>query len=197
MSERVLRLSTDCTLRLFSTMSVSEATAWMTQLVAEVPLEQRAIQLFGKSVIQPRLIGWAGEVPYTYSRQTLEPRPWGACLARLLEHTVTVCAHPFNHALVNLYRDGADSMGMHSDDEPALGKNPVVASWSFGAKRTFVLASKAGSDRFRLELSSGTLLVMAGATQHHFRHGVPKDERVSEPRLNVTFRNVLADGSAA
>jgi alkylated DNA repair dioxygenase AlkB len=162
----------------------------MQRLLAEVPLEERSIFLFGRAVLQPRLVGWAGDRPYTYSRQTLEPRPMGPCLTALLELTDQVSGYRFNHALVNLYRDGSDSMGMHSDDEPELGELPVVASWSFGAERPFVIAAKRGSERRRILLPPGSLLVMEGETQRHFRHGLPKSRGVTTPRLNVTFRLV-------
>jgi alkylated DNA repair dioxygenase AlkB len=93
--------------------------------------------------------------------------------------------------LCNLYRDGQDSMGMHSDSEPELGENPMVVSLSLGATRRFRLRhrSKQRSGRDAdLELPSGSLLVMSGTTQHYYRHGVPKQRSVSDPRINLTFR---------
>lgn len=163
----------------------------MNDLLAEVPLEERSIVLFGRAVLQPRLIGWAGARPYTYSGQTLEPREMGPCLRHLLKITNDSSGYEFNHALLNLYRHGRDSMGMHSDDEPELGESPPVASWSFGSTRRFVLTAKTGKDRHEIHLESGQLLLMEGRTQHEFRHGLPKAASVSTARLNVTFRRVL------
>jgi alkylated DNA repair dioxygenase AlkB len=189
----IVPLNDRCWLRLIQAFSTSEATHWKERFLVEVPLEQRSIQLFGKEVMQPRLIGWAGDVPYTYSHQTLTPRSMGPVMNELLQLTQELSQHLFNHALLNLYRDGNDSMGMHSDDETELGTQPIVASWSFGTERRFVLAEKSGAQKQTLLLPTGSLLLMEGATQHEFRHGLPKDMKVFSPRLNVTFRRILME----
>jgi alkylated DNA repair dioxygenase AlkB len=97
----------------------------------------------------------------------------------------------FNSVLCNLYRDGRDSMGMHSDGERELGQNPVIASLSLGAVRRFQLRHRrrkgAGLD---LDLPDGSLLIMRGALQHHYRHGVPKQPQINAPRINLTFRKI-------
>ena len=188
---QLIELQPGCRIVLTQVMNAETAETWMERLIAEVPLEERSIRLFGRFVRQPRLVGWAGERPYTYSNQTLEPRLVPRGVAELLALTESLSGHRFNHALLNLYRDGADSMGMHSDDEPELGDDPVVASWSFGAERVFLFAEKRGPTRRRVDLPSGSLLLMEGATQRHFRHGLPKSTRVTASRLNVTFRNVI------
>jgi alkylated DNA repair dioxygenase AlkB len=114
-------------------------------------------------------------------------------LARLGEFGMTT----FNSVLVNLYRDGRDSMGFHSDDEPELGENPEIASVSFGATRRFILAPKRKQRgaRVQLELTHGSLLLMRGRCQHEFRHAIPKSANVEAPRINLTFRRIL--GGAA
>ncbi len=170
----------------------NESTFLREQLMAEVPLEERSIVVFGKEVLQPRLVGWAGQLPYTYSGRTLEPRPFGSTLKGLLEKTERLSGHRFNHALLNYYRDGRDSMGMHSDNEAELGPNPIIASWSLGEIRHISFAEKSGTRRLRLELPSGSLLLMEGDTQGQFRHGLPKTSRPCSPRLNITFRRVFS-----
>ena len=158
-----------------------EADALERALEAELAWEQREIELFGKRVLQPRLIAWAGELPYRYSGQTLEPRPSSPALSRLFDEVRERARLAFNHALVNRYRDGNDSMGFHADAEPELGENPVVASLSFGATRRFVIAHKRDrADRRELELCHGSLLVMGGTMQHHYRHGLPRTARQDE-----------------
>jgi len=114
----------------------------------------------------------------------------GPVLAELLSVTERLSGCCFNHALINLYRHGEDSMGMHSDDEPELGRDPTIASWSFGAERRFVLAQKRGPRRLRLALPSGSLLCMKGDVQHAYVHGLPKVRGLVAPRLNVTFRAI-------
>lgn len=164
------------------------------QLVDGLEWQQRAIVLFGRSIVQPRLIAWCGDIPYRYSGQTLEPRPWLAELDALRRRIEEHASARFNHVLVNRYRNGADSMGMHSDDEPELGENPVVASVSLGATRRFVLKAKRGRQAaITLPLTHGLLLVMGGSCQHHYRHGVPKEPSIEEERINLTFRLLLRE----
>lgn len=170
----------------------AQADALLAQLLAELAWEQREIVLFGRRILQPRLIAWAGELGYRYSGQTLEPRAWTSALASLraaIERRVGVA---FNHALVNRYRDGRDSMGLHADAEPELGDDPIVATVSLGATRRFVLVPRASSgERRSFLLVHGSLLVMGGTCQREFRHGIPRDAQVAHERVSLTFRRLL------
>ena len=98
---------------------------------------------------------------------------------------------PFNSCLANLYRDGTDSMGYHSDDEPELGPEPTIASVSLGARRRFVLRHRATRERWTWELGGGDLLVMRDESQRDYAHAIPKTARPIGPRMNLTFRNFL------
>lgn len=162
------------------------------QLCADFSFERRSIQLFGKSVPQPRGIAWSGDRPYTYSRDQLGVRPWSPLLQELRESISGLADTPFNHALLNHYLDGQDSMGAHSDDEVELGEDPVIASLSLGATRRFTVRPKRGVEgrKLALDLASGDLLVMGGSMQARYKHALPKVKRVDGPRLNVTFRFV-------
>jgi alkylated DNA repair dioxygenase AlkB len=104
---------------------------------------------------------------------------------------------PFNSVLLNYYRDQRDSMGFHSDDEPELGRNPVIASLSPGEQRTFVMKHKTRKDvaTIRQSLESGSLLLMKGETQHYWRHGIDKQSRRCGPRVNLTFRRILSQST--
>jgi alkylated DNA repair dioxygenase AlkB len=179
-------------------LSGAEADRLLRTLLAELCFEQRAIQLFGKRVLQPRLIAWAGDIAYRYSGQTLERRGFTPAARELFELVAERTGATYNHVLFNRYRDGRDSMGMHSDDEPELGSQPLVASVSFGTPRRFVIVSKRRSAAFRreLELGHGTLLVMGGAFQHGFRHGVPKQPAAGAERISATFRRLLHEPGA-
>ena len=177
-----------------------EAEAAHRALVEEVAWSQRPIAVFGREVLQPRLIGWAGERPYRYSGQTLEPRPFGPILAELLRRVEAATGLAFDHALLNRYRDGNDHMGMHADDEPELGEDPQIAALSLGASRRFVLEPKPKKLRKRkvsVQLAPGSLLVMGGRIQHGWRHGVPKQLGVKGERINVTFRRLRYDPGEA
>ncbi|MDI1433227.1 alpha-ketoglutarate-dependent dioxygenase AlkB family protein [Polyangium sorediatum] len=174
----------------------SEADASFPALLAEVPFQQQTIRLFGKSILQPRLSAWHGDAgaSYTYSGLSLTPNPWTPALSALRARVEAAAGCTFNSVLVNHYRDGDDSMGKHADDEPELGENPVIASLSLGARRKFVLEPKhKGGEKVTLELGEGNLLVMAGTTQHHYRHGVPK-QAGREARMNLTFRRIFGSG---
>ena len=173
-------------------LTAPEAHILFDGLVDAMPWEQRAIRVFGREVMQPRLIAWAGEVPYRYSGQTLEPRPVPEVLGPILAAVRSACNVTFNHILLNRYRDGHDSMGMHADDERDLGRDPVIAALSLGTARRFLLRPKNRNAKHRAEvtLENGSLLVMGGNTQHTWRHGVPKQKRVTTERINVTFRRV-------
>lgn len=166
-----------------------EASALQQALTEQVDWEQRSIKMFGKDILQPRLIGWAGELPYRYSGQTLPPREPVEALRPIWERVNEELALPFNHALLNRYRSGQDAMGYHADDEPELGYEPVIAAISVGVRRKFVLKGKGGFKKTRtVQLAHGSLLVMGGTCQHRFYHGVPRQGSVDEERINVTFR---------
>jgi alkylated DNA repair dioxygenase AlkB len=141
-------------------------------LLCELVWEQRQVVLFGKPIMQPRLIAWAGALPYRYSGQTLPPRPWPSSVAgaleRLLAELRALGGTELNHVLVNRYRDGQDSMGYHADAEPELGPAPLVMTLSLGARRRFAIKRHKSKARAQvLELTSGSLLVMGGTCQQH------------------------------
>lgn len=161
-------------------------------LMAEVPWEARSIVLFGREVPQPRLACWFGDESYSYSGITLEPRPWSERLAALKNTVEEESKYVFNSVLVNLYRDGQDSMGWHADDEPELGTEPIIASLSLGCTRRFRLRHRATKETIEVELESGSLLVMSGLSQSCWIHDIPKSKRIHEPRINLTFRRVLS-----
>jgi alkylated DNA repair dioxygenase AlkB len=178
-------------------LATEEADALLGALLATIPWETHHIRLFGRDVASPRLSCWIGDpgTGYTYSKTHFEPRPWPAALTALRSRVETACEARFNSVLANLYRDGNDSMGWHSDDEPELGDQPLIASLSLGAERGFRLRRKlprgvpaAPDDTIRLPLPHGSLLRMAGQTQRRYRHDLPKTRAVAGARLNLTFR---------
>jgi alkylated DNA repair dioxygenase AlkB len=174
-------------------LSRDEADATLAALRDELAWEQREIMLYGRRVMQPRLIAWAGELGYRYSGQTLEPRGFTPTAARLLSRVRAAACAPFNHVLANRYRDGADSMGLHADDEPELGPDPLVAIVSLGAARRLVVKPrrKGAAGRHDLDFGHGALLVMGGACQRHYVHGVPRQAAIAGERISLTFRTLL------
>jgi alkylated DNA repair dioxygenase AlkB len=170
-----------------------EADRALAALRDELAWEQREIVLFGRRVLQPRLIAWAGDLGYRYSGQTLEPRPFTRAGRQLLDLVCGRVGEPFNHVLVNRYRTGEDSMGLHADDEPELGRDPVVATVSLGSARRFIVRSRRKQDRDGqdLRLGHGALLVMGGTCQRYYVHGVPRELTARGERISLTFRRLL------
>jgi alkylated DNA repair dioxygenase AlkB len=173
--------------------------AWLAPLEADLLFEtlfstlqwrQESVRLFGKLVPQPRLVAWYGDASYTYSGLTLNPLPWTEELRALKERLEETTGALFNSMLANLYRTGRDSVGMHADNEPELGPEPVIASVSLGATRRFLIEDAVTRERQEVHLTNGSLLVMAGTMQTHYRHGVPKTKAVCGPRINLTFRKI-------
>ena len=167
-----------------------EADALHSLLLHRTAWQQKSISLFGKTIPQPRLIAWYGERNYQYSGLTLEAQPMPQGIIAIKQRCEQVCQSQFNSVLLNLYRDGQDSMGWHQDNEPELGINPVIASLSLGASRMFALKHTQSGETIRLELSHGALLVMGGTLQHYWKHALPKTKRPKEPRINLTFRTI-------
>ena len=167
------------------------AAHWFARLRDEVPWERHRLRIFGREVESPRLSCWIGDpdAVYTYSGTRFVPHPWTPALTELRETLSAQCAERCNSVLANLYRDGRDSMGWHSDAEPELGPEPVIYSFSFGGVRRFRLRHRRDpSLRLELALPSGSLLRMAGTTQRHYRHDLPKTARAVAARINLTFR---------
>ena len=172
-------------------LSHLEADNYFDQLRKTLPWHQEHITMFGKSVLQPRLQAWHGDAAYTYSGLTMQPHPWTPELIQLKVRCETIADVAFNSVLANLYRHGQDSMGWHQDNEPELGRNPVIASLNLGETRRFLLRNLHCKTEIEYELSHGSLLIMAGELQHHWKHCVPKTAKTKAERINLTFRQIF------
>lgn len=163
---------------------------------AEADWRHENITLFGRMHAMPRLVCWMGDKPYRYSGLTHAPAPFTPTVREIAEKTMHIAKTPFNGVLLNLYRDGRDSMGWHADDEASLGRDPVIASVSLGAVRRMRFRPKKhyAGEPFGVDLPPGSLLVMEGETQANWLHAVPKTARPIGPRINLTFRR-LVDGT--
>lgn len=167
----------------------------MANLIDSVDWREEPITLFGRTYLQPRLFAWYGDehARYQYSGITLSPLEWTNELNDIKKRVCAHCNAAFNSVLLNYYRDHRDSMGMHADDEKELGREPIIASLSFGTTRTLKLKHKHRNDlkSLRIPLRSSSLLVMRGKTQQHWKHGVDKLSVPCGPRLNLTFRQIF------
>jgi alkylated DNA repair dioxygenase AlkB len=177
---------------------VAEHEALMERLVKSLPMRVETVRVAGRAHPTPRLTSWHGDpgCSYAYSGRVFEPEPWTDALAQLRAALEPACGVRFNSVLANCYRDGADSMGAHSDDEPELGpsRDDVrIASVSLGARRRFVLKHRSAGEVHEWALGEGSLLLMGGTLQRFYAHRVPKTRRPVGPRLNLTFRLVTRD----
>lgn len=166
------------------------ATLWFDALNKGLNWQQESLVVYGKEHAIPRLQCFYGDegVKYQYSGKVFNAQLWDDNLRQLKQLVESICQVKFNCVLANLYRDGNDCMGWHADDEAELGKTPVIASLSFGATRCFKLKHRLSNEKFEIELTSGSLLIMAGSTQEFWYHSLPKRARVNSARVNLTFR---------
>ncbi len=175
-------------------LDVTQADALLADLHRSIPWGVHRIKLFGRAIDSPRLSCWIGDpgASYAYSGVRFDPHPWPESLLPVRDRLSAEIGVDLNSVLANLYRDGADYMGWHSDNEAALGPEPVIASLSLGAVRRFALKHRAmPDDRLALELPHGSLLLMRGETQRHYRHSLPRTVKPLGPRINLTFRRVM------
>jgi alkylated DNA repair dioxygenase AlkB len=177
--------------------TTAEADRLLHELLSSIDWRQEEILIFGQRRPVPRLVAWHGDpgAAYTYSGTSHEPLPWTASLTAIRSRVESLTGRPFNSVLLNRYRGGRDGMGWHADDETELGQDPAIASVSFGEPRRFLLRHRRQrAARSELLLGHGDLLLMAGPTQHHYVHAVPKTSRTIGERVNLTFRCVIPAG---
>ena len=149
------------------------------------------LNMYGKEVYLPRYSAWYGDndKSYSYSGLTLQPNKWNNGLLFLKENIEKITIVNFNSVLMNWYRDGEDYINWHTDAEKELGQNPVIASVNFGATRRFLIRrNDDNSIKLEFPLKHGTLLIMKGELQHFWQHSVPKEKKIKESRINLTFR---------
>ncbi|CAJ2724656.1 2OG-Fe(II) oxygenase [Burkholderia pseudomallei] len=179
-------------------LAPADADRFHARLVDEVAWRQDTMRTPRGLLPLPRLTAWQGEPDalYVYSGIRNEPAPWTPAVLELKRRVEAASRARFNSVLLNRYRNGFDSMGWHADDEPELGAEPVIASLSLGATRVFDLRHNETGVTHAYRLTSGSLLVMRGRTQHAWRHRVPKEPAVRGERINLTFRWVSAPPAA-
>jgi alkylated DNA repair dioxygenase AlkB len=171
--------------------SEARANVFYEELYRNANWRQEQIKLYGKLIDLPRRTAWYGDEgrSYTYSGITVTPNPWMPVLLEIKKEIEIVSGVIFNSVLLNLYRTERDSVAWHSDDEPELGRNPVIGSVSFGATRRFQFKHKRDkAPRQKIDLPHGSYLLMKGLTQHSWLHQVPKETKPLGARINLTFR---------
>ncbi len=170
----------------------ADSNKYLTHFLESIHWKQEEMKMYGKLVKLPRLIAWYGDnaKSYTSSETELIPEGWTKELVTIKEMLEKTCQTKFNSVLLNLYRNGNDSISWHTDDEKELGENPVIVSVSFGATRKFQLRHKETKERIDIELQHGSVLIMQGALQHYWDHQIPKTKKQVGERISLTFRYI-------
>ena len=168
---------------------------WFKSCLHDLNWETGFIKIFGRTHQIPRLQAWYAdnEIEYTYSGKKLQRHNWNNLLLEIKEKIENITSFKFNSVLANLYRDGNDSMGLHSDDEKELGKKPVIASLSLGETREIYFKHKNKKLNLIIPQASGQLIVMHGKTQEYWKHEIKKTKKIKKPRINLTFRNIITN----
>ena len=174
-------------------ISPADADDYFKRLLANIEWKNDEAVIFGKRIITKRKVAWYAEQPfeYTYSKITKRALPWTDELLQLKALVENSTGEQFNSCLLNLYHDGSEGMAWHSDGEKDLKKNGAIGSLSLGAERKFAFKHKATKETVSLVLEHGSLLVMQGTTQTYWQHRLPPTKKVTEPRINLTFRTIV------
>jgi alkylated DNA repair dioxygenase AlkB len=170
--------------------SRTESDRYFRELRTQIEWAQESMIIYGRKVKFPRLTAWYGDTdrPYSFSGITLRPKGWLPALLEIREKLETAAATSFNSVLLNLYRNGNDSISWHTDAEPELGVNPIIGSVNFGQPRIFQLRHRDTKEKVEIELAHGSALIMREELQHYWQHQVPKTSKPMEGRINLTFR---------
>ena len=172
-----------------------QSQLYMKHLTNDIKWKREKIRMWGREIVTKKRIAWYADEgkSYTYSGSTFHPDQWNELLLEIKKQVEQYIKFQFNSVLLNEYPNGKVGMGWHSDDERELGIDPIIASLSFGANRDFIFKHKTDKsfENIKIHLKSGSLLLMLGSTQHHWKHSLPKRLKVKQPRINLTFRKIL------
>ena len=169
--------------------------ALFTSLQGTIDWKEDQLLMFGKLITTKRKVAWVGDAgcSYTYSGVKKFPQAWTADLLHI-KHKLESLAHStFNSCLLNLYHDGDEGMGWHSDDEKELDSAAPIASVSLGGTRKFAFKHKLDKTSVSLFLEDGSVLLMQPPTQEFWQHSLTKTKRAVAPRINLTFRAIRQD----
>ena len=173
--------------------TLEDSNLYLNLLLQNILWQNDQANIFGKNIITKRKVAWYGDSDYlyTYSNTTKQALAWTKELSYLKQIVEEKLETKFNSCLSNLYHDGNEGVGWHSDDEKSLGKNSIIGSLSFGAERKFLFRHKQTKQEVSLILEHGSLLVMKDTTQTNWLHSLPKSKKITGPRINLTFRTIM------
>ena len=162
------------------------------ELINNISWENERVVMFGKEIITKRKVAFYSDssIAYTYSSRTKIGLPWNETLITLKNIVASITKEKYNACLLNLYHNGEEAMGWHCDNEKEIVGNSSIASVSIGASRKFSFKHKVTKETISIQLGNGSLLEMKGTIQQHWWHSLPKSKKVTESRINLTFRQM-------
>ncbi len=174
-------------------LSSKQATDFFQKLLTSIHWQQDEVFIFGKKHITARKMAWYADdgITYTYSKSTKSALTWTPELLEIKQLVEKKTGESFNACLLNLYADGTQGMGWHSDDEKSIAPYSTIASVSLGVERKFSFKHRSTKQKVEVFLENGSLLLMQGETQKYWLHSLPKALKVTSPRINLTFRKML------
>lgn len=175
-------------------MLQEQADKYLELLLKNILWQNDELVIFGNRIVTKRKVAWYGDSDYlyNYSNSTKQALQWTKELIRLKQLVEKLTEVYFNSCLLNLYHNGNEGIGWHSDDEKILGEINIIASLSFGAERKFLFKHKQTKQIVSLVLEHGSLLIMKDSTQLNWLHSLPKSKKINKPRINLTFRTIMS-----
>lgn len=173
-------------------VNAEQKHSYFNELLNKIEWTNEKLVMFGKEITTKRKVAFYGDslMSYTYSNKTKQALTWTPLLMEIKQLVTSHTRSNYNACLLNLYHDGEEGMGWHSDDEKEIVSNSSIASLSFGAERKFVIKHKATKETHSILLESGSLFEMLGSFQKHWLHSMPKSKKIIAPRINLTFRQM-------
>jgi len=173
--------------------SAEDSDRYLRHLLDDINWDHDRLMLFGRHIVTKRKVAWYAEYPfeYTYSNSTKRALEWTPALRDIKDVVETCTGSTYNCCLLNLYHDGSEGMGWHSDDEKEIQPRGSISSVSFGAERDFFLKHKVSGEKITVYLENGSVLDMKDEIQDHWLHQLPVRKRIKEPRINLTFRHFI------
>lgn len=174
-------------------LNQEENRLYFDALMQSIEWKNEHIIMFGKEITTKRKVAFYADaqIEYTYSKKTKKGIPWIPILLKIKQRIEAATNTNYNACLLNLYHDGEEGMGWHSDDEKEIVPNSSIASLSLGANRKFIFKHKMTQTLVPILLENGSLLEMKGALQKHWWHALPKSKKITTPRINLTFRQMV------
>lgn len=187
-------LPNDGTVHYFgSILPYQQADNFYQKLLHNIEWQHDKALIYGKLIETQRQVAWYGDKPfqYTYSNVKKTAKPWTKDLLAVKQIVEQIIGESFNSCLLNLYQTGEQGMAWHSDAEKDLKPFGTIASLSLGAERKFSFKHKSNKQIISIVLQHGSLLLMKNQTQHHWLHRLPPSKKINQPRVNLTFRNIV------